>query len=108
MVVSNSVTSRLAHVTLTAGGLAVLFGFVIVTVVAVSTLAHVVFGLLLGVPITAIGDIVSISQIATDRTDDPFSWIAGILLCIVLLPYFDRYHRWTRTVLRDKRDDVDC
>ena len=105
MAVGDFVPPAWLHYPLSAIGFFALVGTVIAAVIAVSALAYVLLGLLLGVPVAVVLAELSISQIAAERTDDPFSWIAGFLFGVVLLPYVVGYHRRLGRALRDHTDD---
>ncbi|SDK34723.1 hypothetical protein [Natronorubrum texcoconense] len=95
------------HLPLTAVGLLVLLGVVGATLVALSIVFYLLLGLLFGVPLAFVVGELSISRIAADRASEPLAWLAGVLLCIVSIPWFDRYHRWLGRVLRETNVDTD-
>ncbi|WP_436346435.1 hypothetical protein [Natronorubrum sp. FCH18a] len=98
---------RWFRVPLAVGGLLVLLGTVIAAIVALSIAFYVLLGALFGVPPTVVIADRSISRIAAERATEPLAWIAGLLLCIVSIPYFDRYNRWLGRVLRETDVDID-
>ncbi|OIB57041.1 hypothetical protein [Natrialba sp. SSL1] len=107
MTTRGAVRSRLLHIPLAALGLFVLFGTVAVTLVVGNALFHSIFLLLLGAPIGEVVETMSISRIVADLSGDLYGWMAGILLCILLLPLFMRYNDWLGRILYDQDADRD-
>lgn len=107
MATGDSLLSRSLHIPLAVVGIFALLSTVIAVLIVFTFVMHVVMNLFLGTPIGEVIEVVSVTQVVADLSEELYAWISGILLFIVSLPYFARYNQWLGRVLYDRDRDID-
>ncbi|WP_154660482.1 hypothetical protein [Halopiger goleimassiliensis] len=94
MTVRDGIDSRWLRLLCSSIGFVGLLGVVVGLVVVISVAYRVALAALLGGSAAAVIADLSVSVVLSERSDDPLTWLAGLLLLVLLLPAFDRYRAW--------------